>query len=235
MKLEVVRKSFLDELSKIGADLTAAEREKIPSKKFALTGKQSTTGKKAYPLDTEGRARAAIGFVGMHGSPEQKSEVYRDVARLYPHLAAKSSVPGLRAHAKEKAAMGMGNEHATPPNPTSMNATPMPKTFTPPPVQGSLQGLSGGQGGIGKAGSVLSALKGPVGEHATELAGLGVLAVPGLDTLQARARARLAKDVTPHAVERRQFLGEGGHAAADVGGLGILMGPEIGKLMAGRH
>lgn len=70
-----------------------------------------------------------------------------------------------------------------------------------------------------------------VREHGTELAGLGVLALPGLDTLQASARARLAGDQGPHAVEKRQLMGEAGHAAADVGGLGVLMGPEIAKLM----
>ncbi len=70
-----------------------------------------------------------------------------------------------------------------------------------------------------------------VREHGTELAGLGILAAPGLDTLQAHARARLAGDKGPGAVEKRQFMGEAGHAAADVGGLGVLMGPEIAKLM----
>lgn len=70
-----------------------------------------------------------------------------------------------------------------------------------------------------------------VREHGTELAGLGILATPGLDSLQAHARARLAGDKGPGAVEKRQLMGEAGHAAADVGGLGVLMAPEIAKLM----
>lgn len=63
--------------------------------------------------------------------------------------------------------------------------------------------------------------------HLNEVAGLGVLAVPGLDTLQAKARARLAGDKTEEGATKRQFLGEGGHAALDVGGLGMLAAPEF--------
>ena len=66
--------------------------------------------------------------------------------------------------------------------------------------------------------------------HLTEIGGLGVLAVPGMDTLQAHARARLAGDKTPGGAEKRQLLGEGAHAALDVGGLGMLMGPEFKHL-----
>lgn len=66
---------------------------------------------------------------------------------------------------------------------------------------------------------------------ATEVGGLGVLAVPGLDTMQAHVRARLAGDKGPNAVEKRQFMGEGGHAVADVAGLGILAHPELKHLL----
>lgn len=66
--------------------------------------------------------------------------------------------------------------------------------------------------------------------HLNEIAGLGVLAVPGLDTLQSRARARLAGDTSPHGAEKRQLLGEGAHAALDVGGLGLLAAPAIAHL-----
>lgn len=83
-------------------------------------------------------------------------------------------------------------------------------------------------------GRIGGALKNPaIREHGTELAGLGILAAPGLDTLQSRARARFAGDKTPGAAERRQVMGETGHALADVGGLGVLMGPELMKLKHG--
>lgn len=66
--------------------------------------------------------------------------------------------------------------------------------------------------------------------HMNEVAGLGVLAVPGLDTLQSKLRARLAGDTSHHGAEKRQLLGEGAHAALDVGGLGILAAPALSHL-----
>jgi hypothetical protein len=63
--------------------------------------------------------------------------------------------------------------------------------------------------------------------HTSEVAGLGILAVPGMDHLQAHARARMAGDKTPHGVEKRRLMGDAAHAALDVGGLGVLMGPEF--------
>lgn len=116
MDFDDLRHSLINELEKIAAELSEAQRKELPKKDFALTPGQSSTGDKAYPIDTPGRARAAIGFVGMHGSPQQKSEVYKDVARRYPQLAAKSSVPEL----KEKAANEVG---APPPVP---GPKPMP-------------------------------------------------------------------------------------------------------------
>lgn len=66
--------------------------------------------------------------------------------------------------------------------------------------------------------------------HRNEIAGLGVLAVPGLDTMQSRIRARLAGDKTEHGAEKRRLLGEGAHAALDVGGLGLLAAPAVAHL-----
>jgi len=127
-------------LTKTGADLTPEARAKIKPSNFALTSGQSSTGKKAYPVDTEQRARAALGFVGMHGSPEQKAEVYKDVARKYPHLAAKSSVPALKSRVEKSAAMGMSPIGA--PGPSSPN-NPGP---TSPKLPGAIGGPAGGTG-----------------------------------------------------------------------------------------
>lgn len=93
-------KAMGSELEKLSADLTPEARSQISNKNFALTAKQSKTGKPAYPIHDERHARAALGFVGMHGTPQEKSEVYKDVARKYPHLAANSSVPALKSLAK---------------------------------------------------------------------------------------------------------------------------------------
>lgn len=75
--------------------------------------------------------------------------------------------------------------------------------------------------------SAISAMPQAKRTAANEVAGLGVLAVPGLDTLQSKVRARLAGDKTEHGAEKRRLLGEGAHAALDVGGLGMLAAPEF--------
>jgi len=67
-------------------------------------------------------------------------------------------------------------------------------------------------------------------EHLNEIGGLGVLAVPSIDKMQALARARIAGDRSEHAVEKRQLMGEGGHAALEVGGLGMLAGPALARI-----
>lgn len=92
-----VFKSFVE---KVAADLNAASRAEISKKNFALTPKQSTTGKPAYPIHDEAHARSALAYVKRFGDAKQQSEVYKDVARKYPHMAAKSSVPALKEKAK---------------------------------------------------------------------------------------------------------------------------------------
>jgi len=68
-------------------------------------------------------------------------------------------------------------------------------------------------------------------DAAKELGGLGLIAMGPVDSLQARARARLAKDKSKDAVKRRQLMGEGGHAVADVLGLGVLGKPYVERLV----
>lgn len=66
-------------------------------------------------------------------------------------------------------------------------------------------------------------------EDPYEVGGLGVLGGIGLDRLQAHARA--GRGASEHDIEKKQLLGETGHAAADTVGLGILAAP----LLAKRH
>lgn len=167
---------------KTAAELTPAGREHIKTKNFALSAKQSDTGKPAYPIHDKAHAANALARVKQFGSPAEKSEVYKDVAKKFPELAARSDVPAVKARSKEASVLKR----------------------------------------LG------SALTSPKGEHAIELAGLGVLAVPGLDTLQAKMRSR----DNPHEWEKKRMLGEGAHAALDVGGLGILAAPELHKLLS---
>lgn len=67
-------------------------------------------------------------------------------------------------------------------------------------------------------------------EDAIELAGLGALAVPGIDTMQAHFRA--GPGASEHQVAQKRLLGENAHAGVDVAGLGVLAAPIIaGKLL----
>ena len=77
-----------------------------------------------------------------------------------------------------------------------------------------------------------------MGEHAYDVGGLGILAAPVADKLQAMARARVAGDSGEDAVKRRQFISEPVGEAMELGGLGTLAAPGIGQLvkgMRGKH
>lgn len=65
------------------AKLTAKARAEIPKKDFAVPGKGDGGG---YPIDTKARAKAALGLVGMHGSPGEKAQVRSAVAKKYPDI-----------------------------------------------------------------------------------------------------------------------------------------------------
>lgn len=62
------------------AKLTAAARNKIPQKNFALPG-----GK--YPIEDANHARNALARVSQFGSPAQKAAVRSKVHAKYPGIA----------------------------------------------------------------------------------------------------------------------------------------------------
>jgi hypothetical protein len=62
------------------ARLSETQRARIPQSKFAVPSKDG------YPIDTPGRARVALGLVGMHGSPAEKAAVRKKVAQEYPAI-----------------------------------------------------------------------------------------------------------------------------------------------------
>lgn len=67
-------------------------------------------------------------------------------------------------------------------------------------------------------------------EDALDVGGLGVLALPSLDTMQARHRARMASGggpVTEEDIEKKRLIKERFHAPIDVAGLGILAGAPL--------
>lgn len=87
---------------------------------------------------------------------------------------------------------------------------------------------------LAKTGGVLQraakAVSSGAGEHATELAGLGILAVPGLDALQAHTRAALAGDYGKEGVKSRTVLPHVAHPLMETAGLGVLAAPSIAHL-----
>ena len=72
--------------NKLAKDLTEEARQHIKPKNFAISAKQSDTGKPAYPIHDPKHARIALGLVGMHGTPAEKAEVRKDVAKKYPGI-----------------------------------------------------------------------------------------------------------------------------------------------------
>lgn len=74
-------------------------------------------------------------------------------------------------------------------------------------------------------------LAGEKGTHAAELAGLGVLAVPGIDALQAHGRALAAGDHNKAGVKKRELLPHAAKPLAETAGLGILAAPSIAHLV----
>lgn len=82
----------------------------------------------------------------------------------------------------------------------------------------------------------LSKLLSPLAEgaaaHKTELAGLGVLAVPSVDEAQAHVRARLAGDYNAEGVKKRTILPHATKPASELAGLGILAAPAVGGLLS---
>lgn len=213
---------------KVAKALTEDARSHIKSKNFALSGEQSSTGKPAYPIQSRHQAGVAMGMVGMHGSSQQKAEVYRDVARKYPDLARHSDVPAARAKVKES---------------TFLPGTqPLPGMSGGPPGGMSAAGMGMGAAPLGKAAGVAARLGGAlsgvpslkhIGDHLAEnshmydLAGLGILAAPSAVELGHEAHKGLAGETTDK--------GTIGKSIAEIGGLGVLAAPVAAQLALGRH
>jgi hypothetical protein len=69
-----------------------AQREKLPSKDFALPGKGSGKegkGPGSYPIDTKARARNALARGAQHASPAQQATIKRKVEAKFPSIDAK--------------------------------------------------------------------------------------------------------------------------------------------------
>jgi hypothetical protein len=70
--------------------LKMKQREKLPSKDFALPGKGTGRGGKgpgSYPIDTKARARNALARGAQHASSGEQAEIKRKVERKYPSIS----------------------------------------------------------------------------------------------------------------------------------------------------
>jgi hypothetical protein len=76
---------------KTSADLTAAARNDLKKKEFAIPELRK------YPIHDENHARAALSMVAAHGTPEQQSRVRAAVAKKYPGI----NVTGAQKKKKE--------------------------------------------------------------------------------------------------------------------------------------
>lgn len=148
------------------------------------------------------------GHETLKAAEADRQQVYKDIARKYPQLAAKSSVPALKALV-EKNGQDVSDK--------ALDDVDKPK-----------------KEGAKLAAGLLQRLATDAGTHKAELAGLGILAAPAVDHLQAKIRARVAGDATEHGAAQRQYMGETAHALTELGGLGVLAGPSIAHL-TGRH
>ena len=192
---------------KLAAELTTEGRDQIKKKNFAIP-----KGRR-YPIHDEEHARNALARVGQHGTPGEKSQVYAAVTKKYPGLSARSSVPGVQKKVEEKKSCGSCKMAA---------------------MRQELEQLK-----LAGAFDRLRELANPMthlGTEAYEVGGLGVLAAPEVDKLQAMARARLAGESGDEAVQRRRFISSPVASGMELGGLGILAAPSAGKLVQGlRH
>lgn len=69
------------------AELTAAQRKRIPKGSFALPSKRSKSGGKGgYPIPDAAHARNALSRVSQFGTPAEKATVRAKVAAKFPNI-----------------------------------------------------------------------------------------------------------------------------------------------------
>lgn len=85
MEPKVARILFEAAARKQAADLTASSRAQIDDKNFVFPKERK------YPIHDKDHALAALGMVGMHGTPDEKSKVHAAVHARYPGLTVKKA------------------------------------------------------------------------------------------------------------------------------------------------
>lgn len=87
---------------KTSADLTAGSRDQVKPANFAVPARSSDTGEAKYPVHDKQHAANALARVEQHGTMTEQQRVYAAIAKKFPGLAAKSSVPELRQATEKK-------------------------------------------------------------------------------------------------------------------------------------
>ena len=85
--------------------LSAKKRREMPSSEFALPGRGEGPGGKgsgAYPIDTEGRARAALSRGAANASPAEQATIRRKVHERYPDMAVSGESRADKRYGKKK-------------------------------------------------------------------------------------------------------------------------------------
>ena len=201
-------------LEKMAADLTAAARDRVKTKNFALPEERR------YPIHDESHARAALSMVAAHGSPGEKAQVHAAVAQKYPALAA-------RSESIEKEAEKIVKERRK-----SMTASQARAGRRPMRVETMLRKENEGTLWKEAFASFVQELSkearvpwiaSEAAEHATDLGGLGLMAMGSLDKLQTQLRG---KD------ENKGSLmgGDTGRSSADLAGLAMMAAPSLAAL-----
>lgn len=72
-------------------DLTAKDRQRMPSSDFALPGKgdgPKGAGSGSYPIPDASHARAALSRAGANASPSEQAEIRRKVHSKFPSIGS---------------------------------------------------------------------------------------------------------------------------------------------------
>lgn len=110
--------------------------------------------------------------------------------------------------------------------------------FGPGPATPDLPGAARGGSAVTISSAMGSKMAGALSQLARhfhhyedpyELAGLGILGGIGADRIQAHLRA--GSGASEKDIEKKQLLGETGHAVADTAGLGVLALPTVSKML----
>lgn len=167
-----------DEIVKIGAGFTLSPeaRADLPKKDFAVSSKKSNTGKEAYPIPDRRHAGIALGFAKMHKDTADYDAVRAKVKAKYPDLLESHD----KKHAVEKAA-GI-SDHGLELAGLGILAAPSVDELQSH-IRARLAGDKS-ENAVEKRQLLPSAAK-----PASELAGLGTLAVPAYRAIKGMAHA----------------------------------------------